>query len=73
MNKFLSLFIVAGTLSVPLQAHSNFCVKCQKLQEYHDEHPSKYTYYEDYKEDVKNGTVTTEEEITVDEVMEDNN
>lgn len=73
MKNLLSIIFI-GTMicSAPLTAHSNFCSKCAKLRQYHKDHPSKYTYFEDYKEDVENGKVNVEEEITVEKVMQNN-
>lgn len=49
----LVLILVGVSLSTTAFAEEGFCRKCQVMREYHREHPSKYTYYEDYLKDLE--------------------
>ena len=44
--------LLLSVIFAPVQADDNFCRKCQVLREYHEQNPSKYTYYDDYLKDL---------------------
>jgi len=61
-SKFsIGLFLLLS-VATNMYAAGESCKKCEALRDYHSKNPSKYTYYEDYLEDLeKNGGVLPED------------
>lgn len=52
----IAMFILGNGMN--LFAADGTCHKCERIREYNRTHPSKYTYYDDYLQDKKEGKVT---------------